>query len=163
MGYVGVFLIDGDADVIRGKFVNTRDTITFQGQTVVEAVQALHDSVDDYLAWCQSEGEAPEKPFSGKLLVRLRPEDDRALNAVAQIKGARVNTLVSGALRKVIRRAGGSEFVGPGGATAAEGRPEKTSGSSGATHKRPTTPTGQAAPSARGRNPRRTKPTASTE
>jgi predicted HicB family RNase H-like nuclease len=104
-GYVGIFRIDDDADVIRGQVVNTRDTITFQGQSVAEAVKAFHESVDDYLDFCKDLGEAPEKPFSGKLLVRIRPEDHRALSTVAQSKGVSINRLVSHALKKVARGA----------------------------------------------------------
>lgn len=104
-GYVGIFGIDDSANVIRGKVVNTKDTITFQGPTFAEAVEAFRESVDDYLDFCKDLGEVPEKPFSGKLLVRLRPEDHRALSTVAQAKGVSVNRLVSHALRKVARRA----------------------------------------------------------
>lgn len=102
-GYVGLFQIDDDADVIRGQVVNTRDTITFQGQSVAEAVQAFHESVDDYLDFCKDLGEAPEKPFSGKLLVRLSPEDHRALSTAAQARGVSINRLVSHALKKLAR------------------------------------------------------------
>jgi predicted HicB family RNase H-like nuclease len=64
-GYIGVLHVDHDASVLRGKVVNTRNTITFQGRTVAEATQAFRDSVEDYLEFCKSLGEPPEKPFSG--------------------------------------------------------------------------------------------------
>jgi predicted HicB family RNase H-like nuclease len=64
-GYIGALHADHNAGVLRGKVVNTRDTITFQGKTVAEATQAFRDSVDDYLEFCKSLGEHPEKPFSG--------------------------------------------------------------------------------------------------
>ena len=48
-GYLGSFRIEVEAGVLRGKVVNMRDTITFQGRTVPEVVAAFHDSVDDYL------------------------------------------------------------------------------------------------------------------
>ncbi|SIO32021.1 Predicted nuclease of the RNAse H fold, HicB family [Singulisphaera sp. GP187] len=103
-GYVGVFQVDDEANVIRGKVINTKDTITFQGRTVEDAVKAFCDSVDDFLNFCESLGEPPEKPFSGKFLVRLRPEVHRALSTAAQIKGVSFNKLVSHELRKVARR-----------------------------------------------------------
>jgi predicted HicB family RNase H-like nuclease len=68
-GYIGQFEVDTETDLIRGKVINTRDLITFHGSTVNEAQQAFRDSVDDYLEFCASLGEAPEKPYSGKLLV----------------------------------------------------------------------------------------------
>lgn len=104
-GYVGIFRVDDDADVIRGKVVNTKDTITFQGESVEQAVIAFHESVDDYMAFCESLGEKPEKPFSGKITIRLAPEVHRALNHVAQVKGVSFNRLVSQELKKVALKA----------------------------------------------------------
>ena len=51
-GFVGAPRIDVEENVIRGKVVNTRDTITFYGKTADEAAQAFRDSVDDYLEFC---------------------------------------------------------------------------------------------------------------
>lgn len=59
-GFVGAPKIDVEANVIRGRVDNTRDTITFFGKTVDEAAQAFRDSVDDYLAYCAELGVAPE-------------------------------------------------------------------------------------------------------
>jgi predicted HicB family RNase H-like nuclease len=103
-GYIGVARVDDEAGVIRGKVVNTRDTITFQGKSVDEARTAFEDSVDDYLEFCESLGEAPEKPFSGKFLVRLTPGVHRDLAAVAQAKGLSVNKLVAQELARLARR-----------------------------------------------------------
>jgi predicted HicB family RNase H-like nuclease len=41
--------------------INTRDVITFQGTSVEELKQAFEDSVDDYLEFCASRREDPEK------------------------------------------------------------------------------------------------------
>ena len=103
-GYVGVAHVDLEAGVIRGKVVNTRDTITFQGKTVEEASAAFRDSVDDYLEFCASLGEEPEKPFSGKFLVRLAPDVHRDLTAAAQAEGVSFNKFVGRILKHVVRR-----------------------------------------------------------
>ncbi|NES95347.1 MAG: type II toxin-antitoxin system HicB family antitoxin [Desertifilum sp. SIO1I2] len=52
-GYTAQIEIDEEADILFGKVVDIRDTITFQGDTVEELRQAFYDSVDDYLDWCQ--------------------------------------------------------------------------------------------------------------
>jgi predicted HicB family RNase H-like nuclease len=103
-GYIGVARVDEDAGVIRGKVVNTRDTITFQGKSFEEAEAAFRDSVDDYLEFCESLGEAPEKPFSGTFLVRVSPDVHRDLSAIAQAQGVSVNKLVSRQLTRLSRR-----------------------------------------------------------
>jgi predicted HicB family RNase H-like nuclease len=104
-GYVGVLRVDEEAGVLRGKVINTRDTITFQGETVEEATAAFRDSVDDYLDFCASDGVQPEKPFSGKFIVRVGPELHRELNAIAQAKGTSINSLVKRQLTRLAKRA----------------------------------------------------------
>ena len=102
-GYIGIVRVDTEARVIRGHVVNTRDTITFQGKTVADAEKAFKASVEDYLAFCKSLGEPPEKPFSGQFVVRLKPELHRDLTAVAQSKGVSVNKMVTGVLSRVAK------------------------------------------------------------
>ena len=57
-GYIGVIKIDTDAGVLRGHVTNTRDTITFQGKSVPEAIAEFRVSVDEYLDFCKSLGQA---------------------------------------------------------------------------------------------------------
>lgn len=56
-GYIGAVEFDAEARIFHGEVINTRDVITFQGRTVEELEQALRDSVDDYIAWCEDETE----------------------------------------------------------------------------------------------------------
>jgi predicted HicB family RNase H-like nuclease len=103
-GYIGVARFDDEANVIRGQVVNTRDTITFQGKSVDEAKAAFRDSVDDYLEFCESSGEAPEKPFSGRILLRVGPELHRDLMAIAWSENVSVNRLVCRELARIAGR-----------------------------------------------------------
>jgi predicted HicB family RNase H-like nuclease len=64
-GYIGRVGFDDEAEVFHGEVINTRDVITFQGQSVAELTKAFKDSIDDYLAFCKARGETPDKPFSG--------------------------------------------------------------------------------------------------
>jgi predicted HicB family RNase H-like nuclease len=73
-GYEGKVKFDEKAGVFHGDVVNTRDVITFQGTSVAGLEKAFHDSVDDYLEFCEARGEKPEKPFSGKVALRMTPE-----------------------------------------------------------------------------------------
>ena len=59
---------------LHGEVLNLRDVITFQGETVKELKQAFHDSVDNYLEFCEQRDESPEKPYPGKFIVRVEPE-----------------------------------------------------------------------------------------
>lgn len=61
-GYVGRFEFEAEERIFHGEVIHTRDVITFQGTSVEELEQALRDSVDDYLAFCEER--APEQPYS---------------------------------------------------------------------------------------------------
>jgi predicted HicB family RNase H-like nuclease len=60
--YIGNVEFDPDEKLFHGEIINTRDVITFQGQSAEELEQAFRDSIDDYLDWCKEEGVKPEKP-----------------------------------------------------------------------------------------------------
>lgn len=61
-GYVGELTVDVDAGVIRGTFTNSCDTVTFTRRTVEEAKLAFREAVEDYLEFCASLADEPEKP-----------------------------------------------------------------------------------------------------
>ena len=77
--YIAEIDFDEEADLFHGQVINLRDVITFQGRCIDELRQALADSVEDYLEFCAERGEAPEKPFSGKFVLRVRPEVHRSI------------------------------------------------------------------------------------
>ena len=60
-GYIGRGKFDDEAEIFHGEVINTRDVITFQGQSVAELKKAFKESVEDYLAFCASRGEEPDR------------------------------------------------------------------------------------------------------
>ncbi len=103
-GYEAKVQFDDEARIFHGDIINTRDVITFQGSSVEDLDQAFHDSVDDYLAFCASLGEAPEKPFSGKFIVRVTPDLHKTIVTEARRQGKSVNSYVASALRRSAHR-----------------------------------------------------------
>ncbi|MCP5049019.1 MAG: type II toxin-antitoxin system HicB family antitoxin [bacterium] len=99
-GYSGVVQYDDEAKVFHGEVINTRTVITFQGTTVDEIETAFQDSVDDYLDWCKERDKNPEKPFSGKFVLRLSPELHRRLN----IKARTINTSLNSFIVQTLER-----------------------------------------------------------
>ena len=73
-GYSARVEFDDEANIFHGEIINVRDVVTFEGETVDELRQAFKDSVDDYLEYCAQRGEDPEKPYSGRFVVRVEPE-----------------------------------------------------------------------------------------
>jgi predicted HicB family RNase H-like nuclease len=99
-GYIGKLELDDDENILSGTVVNTRDVITFLGRSVKEVRKALKDSIEDYLAYCAEHGETPDKPYNGKILVRIEPELHARLVAGAALREESLNDLVSGALEQ---------------------------------------------------------------
>lgn len=101
-GYRGHVDFDEDAGLFHGEVVDSRDVVTFQGTSVQELEQAFRDSVDDYLAFCAERGEKPDKPFSGRLMVRLPSELHRRLYVEASEAGKSLNQLIRERLQKAV-------------------------------------------------------------
>ena len=78
-GYTGYVEFDDEARIFFGRVADTRDVITFEGTTVDELCEAFHDSIDDYLEFCEKLGKEPDKPFSGNLSYRTTPETHRKI------------------------------------------------------------------------------------
>jgi predicted HicB family RNase H-like nuclease len=98
-GYIGKVEIDEDAGVLYGEVINIRDVITFEGASVDEVTKAFHESVDDYLAFCSARDESPEKPFSGKFVVRLPVELHRKAYIQAKLADKSLNGWVNDVLQ----------------------------------------------------------------
>lgn len=93
--YVATVEFDDDANVFHGEIANIRDVITFEGATVTELRKAFKGSVDDYLDFCKQRSEEPEKPFSGRLVVRLTPEQHRRIFISAKQAGKSLNAWIA--------------------------------------------------------------------
>jgi predicted HicB family RNase H-like nuclease len=102
-GYIGKVEIDEEAGILYGEVIDVRDVITFEGTTVDEIQQAFRDSVDDYLDFCAQRGESPEKPFSGKFVVRLPAELHRKAYIQAKLKDKSLNSWITEVLQSVLR------------------------------------------------------------
>ncbi len=101
-GYTGRVEYDGDAKIFHGEVIDLRDVITFQGKSVNEIERAFRESIDDYLDFCKSRGESPEKPFSGKFVLRVSPSLHRRLHLKAAENGKSLNAWLVEQLEKSI-------------------------------------------------------------
>ncbi|MFZ3207875.1 MAG: type II toxin-antitoxin system HicB family antitoxin [Geobacteraceae bacterium] len=103
-GYIGHVEFDDEAEIFHGDVINTRDVITFQGKTVDEIKEAFRDSVEDYLAYCAKLGQEPEKPFTGKFMLRIPPDLHRKIYVAAKQSGESINTWVKEQLAHSVER-----------------------------------------------------------
>ncbi len=102
-GYFGKVEIDDEAGILHGEVINIRDVITFEGASVDELQTAFRESVDDYLEFCAQRGEAPEKPFSGKFVVRLSTELHRKAYVQAKLADKSLNGWVTEVLKTALQ------------------------------------------------------------
>ncbi len=107
-GYIGTVAFDEEADIFHGHVINTRDVITFQGKSVDEIRTAFRDSVDEYLKFCEELGEEPERPFSGKIALRIPSALHRTASSAARTEGKSLNSW----LAEAVERAAAGTTVG---------------------------------------------------
>ncbi len=98
--YAGKVTFDEEAGIFHGEVAGTRDVITFQGKSAAQLKKAFKDSVNEYLAFCSERGREAEKPFSGKLSIRLSPEQHREISAAAQVRGVSLNAWIVHAVQQ---------------------------------------------------------------
>ncbi len=90
-GYTARVEYDERDHLFVGRILGIHNIISFHGESVAGLRAELEHAVKDYLAECKKEGIHPEKPASGKLLLRVPPEThDRAIVAV-QAAGKSLN------------------------------------------------------------------------
>lgn len=109
-GYSARVVFDEDAGVLFGEVDGLRDVVTFEATNTRHLAVAFRESVDDYLAMCAKRGEEPERPYSGKFLVRTDPGVHRDLAMAAARAGKSLNAYTSDVLKGWIVREGGGTY-----------------------------------------------------
>lgn len=93
--YIGIVHFDDEAMLFHGEVIGIRDVITFRGTTPEEIKKEFETSVDGYLEWCKELGEAPEKPYSGNIHLRMNAELHAKLAAQAKLNGVSLNNYIN--------------------------------------------------------------------
>lgn len=74
-----------------GHIAGIKDIIGFHAESVKELRAAFEEAVDDYLATCEKSGRAPQRPYSGKLMLRVPPEVHARAAMMAEAHGMSLN------------------------------------------------------------------------
>ena len=69
-GYIARMIFDAQGKIIVGRVLDIDDIISFHGESVAEFESNFQATVDDYIAASEALGSQPDKPASGKLLLR---------------------------------------------------------------------------------------------
>ena len=90
-GYTARVEFDDRDNIFVGRVLGIRTMISFHGETVARLRREFKAAVDDFLHECEEQGLKPEKPASGKLLLRVPPEVHSAALVAAQAAGKSLN------------------------------------------------------------------------
>ena len=93
---------DADDHLFVGHVAGIRDVVGFHGDSVNQLELAFQEAVDNYVAACKALGQRPDKPFSGRMMLRLAPEVHARVSAAAQVCGMSVNQWAAQALSKAV-------------------------------------------------------------
>jgi predicted HicB family RNase H-like nuclease len=74
-----------------GRIAGIRDIVTFHGESVQELRAAFAEAVEDYLETCERAGLKPQKPYSGKIMLRVPPEVHAHAAMQAEAHGMSLN------------------------------------------------------------------------
>ena len=97
-GYAARVEFDAQDRIFVGHIAGIRDIVGFHGESVDGLEAAFHEAVDDYLAVCNKLGQTPDKPYSGRVMLRLPPELHARASAAAQVTGLSFNQWAAKAL-----------------------------------------------------------------
>lgn len=90
-GYTARIDFDERDNIFVGRVLGLRAVISFHGETVVELRSEFETAVEEFLKDCKEQGIRPEKPASGKRMLRVPPEIHGAALVAAQAAGKSLN------------------------------------------------------------------------
>jgi predicted HicB family RNase H-like nuclease len=97
-GYSARVEFDADDRLFVGHIAGIRDIVGFHGASVDELEAAFREAVDNYVAACKKLGQSPDKPYTGRVMLRLPPEVHARASTAAQLRGMSFNQWAAGVL-----------------------------------------------------------------
>lgn len=90
-GYTARVEFDERDSIFVGRVLGLHAMISFHGETVAELRSEFETAIEEFLRDCKEQGVRPEKPASGKLMLRVPPEVHGAALVAAQAAGKSLN------------------------------------------------------------------------
>jgi predicted HicB family RNase H-like nuclease len=73
-GYAARIEYSDEDSCFIGHIAGIKDVVGFHADSVKALRKAFKEAVDDYLATCEKLKKTPQKPYSGKMMLRVPPE-----------------------------------------------------------------------------------------
>ena len=90
-GYIARIETDEESNGFHGRVINIGDVVNFKGRSMAELKREFASSMKEYFAFRKERGEDPERPFSGKFVLRVDPAVHRAITRAAEREGVSIN------------------------------------------------------------------------
>jgi predicted HicB family RNase H-like nuclease len=85
-----------------GRIAGIRDVVGFHGESVAELKAAFEEAVDDYLAACKKLKRSPQRPYSGRVLLRIDPAIHAKVAMLAEAEGKSLNAWAQDVLQRAV-------------------------------------------------------------
>ena len=90
-GYAARIEYSDEDGCLVGHIAGIKDIVGFHGGSVSEMRAAFEEAVDDYLDMCAETGKRPDKPYSGRIMLRVSPELHAHAAMQAELHGMSLN------------------------------------------------------------------------
>ena len=103
-GYIAAIEYDESVDLLHGRVINAGPSpvATFEASDVEGLKHEFRTSIDQYLTLCEERGIEPQKPFSGKVLLRLGSSLHRQVTLASIDDGITLNAWIKKALEEKV-------------------------------------------------------------
>lgn len=98
-GYMARVEFDAQDGILVGHLAGVNDVVGFHADTVADLIAAFREAVDDYIAACARAGKPVDKPYSGRLMLRVAPDTHASAALAARLAGKSLNQWGEEALR----------------------------------------------------------------
>ncbi len=99
-GYKARIEFDPRDNIFVGRVLGIEDGISFHGETVAALKERFAAAINHYVADCKAMGRKPERPASGKLMLRIAPEIHAKALVTARASGKSLNQWAAEVLAK---------------------------------------------------------------
>ena len=106
LGFTARVAYDDRDGIFVGRILGIRHIISFHGETTARLRAAFEHAVDDYVTECKENGLKPEKPASGKLLLRVPPDVHGKALVVSHAAGKSLNQWAAEVLQRAVEADG---------------------------------------------------------
>ena len=91
-GFAATIDFDPEDMILVGRVAGINDVVGFHADDGKTLIAAFHEAVDDYVETCAKVGKEPEKPYSGKVMIRTDPAVHAQVALAAKVAGKSINT-----------------------------------------------------------------------